>query len=153
MKVEDIMTREVVSVNPETGIAEVAEILFNQRFHGVPVLDNNKIVGILTETDFFTKDEANIFLPSYISFLKENEVVDKLPKEKKEKVAKLFDVKAKDIMSSNCITVKKDMEIEDLINFCKETKLTTLPVVDENGFLVGIVTLADIIGLVKPQRI
>jgi predicted transcriptional regulator len=152
MKVEDIMTKEVVSVGPETGIAEVAGILFSQRFHGVPVLENNKIVGILTETDFFTKDEANIFLPSYISFLKENKVVDNLPKDKKEKVTRLFNVKAKDIMSTNCTTVRKDMEVEDLISFYKKTKLTTLPVVDENGLLAGIVTVTDIIGLVNPQR-
>lgn len=149
MKVEDIMTKDVVSVGPETGISEVAEILSSRRFHGVPVVENNKILGILTETDFFTKDKANIFLPSYIDFLKGTEVIDNLPREKRQKVEKLFGVKAKDIMTADCITVKKDMELGDLIDFYKKTKLTTVPVVDENGCLIGIVTLADVIELIK----
>jgi len=70
------MTKNVSFVSPDTKITDVAEIMFKNRFHGLPVLDNDKIVGIITETDFFTKDAANLYLPSYISFLKENKIAD-----------------------------------------------------------------------------
>src|SRR5665647_434384 len=145
-RVSDIMTKKVISVTSETKITEVAEILFKNRFHGVPVLDEGKIVGIITETDFFTKDAANLFLPSYIAFLKENQIVEELPEEKKDEVEKLLNVKAKDIMSPNCVSILQDMDLNALLEFFKATKFYTFPVIDEKESLVGIVTQSDIVG-------
>lgn len=151
MKVKDIMTKDVVFVSPEISIASVAEILFKNRFHGVPVVDEGKIIGIITEDDFFTKDSRNLFLPSYINFLQETRIADALTKEKQDKLERLMESKARDIMSENCVTILEDMDIRDLLNFFRETKFTTLPVVNEKDALVGIVTLADILGLVNMQ--
>jgi CBS domain-containing protein len=152
-KVSDIMSEKVVFVTPETKITEVAKILFKNRYHGLPVLENGKIVGIITETDFFTKDAANLYLPSYISFLKENQIVESLPREIKENVSMLLNAKAKDIMTPNCVSILKDMDLHALLEFFKVTKFYTLPVIDETESLVGIVTQSDIIGLLKGQEI
>jgi CBS-domain-containing membrane protein len=152
-RVADIMSKEVVTVAPDTKIAEVAEILFKNRFHGVPVLEDGKIVGIITETDFFTKDVANLFLPSYITFLKENRIVDELPADKKEEVRKLLNIRARDIMSPNCVSILKDMDLNALLEFFKSTKFYTLPVVDETEAMVGIVTQSDVVGLIKGKEL
>jgi len=149
MKVEDIMQKNVIWVTPETTIAEVATILFENRFHGVPVMENDKIAGIITESDFFLKDPANLFLPTYIDVLKNTAITGDLSKEKKQEIDKFFQTKAKDIMTKKCMTVSNFMKLEDLLIFFKETKFTTLPVVDESEKLAGIVTLSDIIGLIK----
>lgn len=151
MIVRDVMTKNVVTVNPETKVTEVAETLFKNRFHGVPVVEGNEIVGIITETDFFTKGTESFFLPSYIKFLEKSVNTEKLNDFQKEKVKKLFDSKAEDIMSRNCVTIMADMRLDDLLEFFKTTKFTTLPVADEKNSLVGIVTLTDILGLIKTQ--
>jgi CBS domain-containing protein len=150
MKVEDIMTKNVVSVTPETKITEVANILFKNRFHGVPVVDSdNKVAGIVTEGDFFARDSSNTFLPSYINFLKESKVNNDISKDKKEKIDKLLNAQVKEIMNVNCTTILKDMGLHDLMEFFKTTRYNTLPVVDQSDKLIGIVTLADVISLIK----
>lgn len=147
------MSENVVFVAPETKITEVAEILFKNRYHGLPVLEHGKIVGIITETDFFTKDMANLHLPSYISFLQENRIVEGLPKEIESSVRALLNIRAKDIMTPNCVSILRDMDLHALLEFFKVTKFYTLPVIDETESLVGIVTQSDIIGLLKGQEI
>jgi len=64
-------------------------------------------------------------------------------------VKKLLDAKVEDIMSRNCVTVMADMRVEDVMEFFKTTKFSTFPVTDEKNLLIGIVTLADILGSIK----
>lgn len=49
--IEQVMAKNLISVNPSTSIKEVAEILSKREFHALPVVDNNKLVGIVTTTD------------------------------------------------------------------------------------------------------
>lgn len=149
MLVKDIMTKKVVSVERRTKISELTNIMFENRLHGIPVVEDKKVVGIITESDFFTKDSGYIFLPSYISFLKQFRVSGEMPEKMQTEVERLFDATAEDIMSSKCVTVIQDMKLSDLLEFFKTTELATFPVVDENNDMVGIVALADMIKFVK----
>ena len=49
--IEQVMTKNLVSVNSDTTIKEVAEILADNEFHALPVVDDNQLVGIVTTTD------------------------------------------------------------------------------------------------------
>lgn len=153
MKIRDIMVTDVIYVSPKTSISEVADILFRNRFHGVPVAEKGKLVGIITEDDFFLKNYDDMYLPSYIRFIKENKVVENLPEDTKNKIEKLLGVKAKDIMTNNCLVAHPDMEIPELMKLVKETKFTTFPITDSQNNLIGIVTLADILGTVRQGSI
>lgn len=51
LTVKEIMTKKVIAVTPETPIAEAARLLLNRRIGALPVLKNEKVVGIITETD------------------------------------------------------------------------------------------------------
>jgi acetoin utilization protein AcuB len=146
--VGDIMTKDVVSVGPETKITEVANLLFANRFHGVPVIENGKPIGIITEKDFFTK-QGQVYLPYYIEFLQKNVSIEDMPMERKIEIEQLINTLAKDIMTKDCVTIIKDMKVSDLIEFFKVTHFGTLPVTDESGKMVGIVTLADILNLLR----
>jgi acetoin utilization protein AcuB len=53
VKVEKIMTRDVVTVNDDTPIEEAARIMADGNFSGLPVMHANKLVGLITETDLF----------------------------------------------------------------------------------------------------
>jgi acetoin utilization protein AcuB len=149
MKVKDIMTPNPIVVGMDTKISEIANIIFKNRFHAVPVVEKERVVGIITEGDFFTKDSSFLFLPSYIDFISNTQIAGALTKDKQEKINKLLNISAKDIMTKECVSILEDMEIEDLLNFFRETKYTTLPVIDSFDKLVGIITLVDILGLIK----
>ncbi len=49
--IEQVMAKNLISVESTTTIKEVAEILSKQEFHALPVIDNNELVGIVTTTD------------------------------------------------------------------------------------------------------
>lgn len=49
--VEQVMTKKLVSVNPETNIKDVAEILAEREFHALPIVEGDLLVGIVTTTD------------------------------------------------------------------------------------------------------
>ena len=148
MLVKDAMTKAVIIVTPQTKITEVAKILHENSIHGLPVVDNGKLVGIITETDFFTKGENDIYLPSYVAFLKNINATEDVSEKYEKDLAKLIDAKAEDIMSNDCITLFPDSDIRAMLALIREARLHSIPVVDENEELVGIITVADIIKLI-----
>jgi acetoin utilization protein AcuB len=149
MKIEDIMIRDVISVTAETPVSKVADIIFQNHFHGVPVIENEKVIGIITENDFFLKGFGDLYLPSYLKFIEENKMAENLKDGEKEKIIKLISAKAKDIMSVDCLTFDPEMDIQEMIETVKKTKFTTFPVVDGEKKLVGIVTMLDVIGTIR----
>ena len=148
MKIKEIMTKDIVTVNLDTKITDVAKMLHEKNIHGVPVVEGGKLVGIITETDFFTKNESEIYLPSYIEFLKNVNVAESGNDEKKQQFEQLLDAKAEDIMTGQCITLHPDSDVSAMFQLVKEAKLHTVPVVLEDDNLVGVVTVADIIKLI-----
>jgi CBS domain-containing protein len=147
MKIREIMTQDAISVHEDVPISEIAEIISSKRIHGVPVVDNdNKVIGIITETDFFSKDSANmVYMPSLIDFMNRGKL--NYTEEEKEVIKEVLNAKAKDIMTSKCENISPDMELEDFIKLIKEKSFNSYPVTDENGFLLGIMTIADAIKL------
>jgi len=145
MKVSDIMTKNVITANEEMSLKEAAGLLAKFRVHGLPVVDEaNKIVGIVSESDFFTKDSSNIFLPTFLAF-----VNDMKPDSSNEALSADMEKKTKiaDIMTRECFTVQPDLPVEQLIQFFKEKNFNSMPVVDGQGALIGIVSIMDIIKL------
>ena len=65
VSVKDIMSTDVVSVNPETSLVEAGKLLSEHNFDGLPVVDkNNNLLGIITEYDLVSKS-ASIHLPTF----------------------------------------------------------------------------------------
>lgn len=149
MKVQDIMTKKVIFVSADALVVDISKILIESRIHGIPVVENKKIVGIITETDFFTKGAVGLHLPTYIEFLKIKESRIFISDEDREKTSYLLNAKAADIMSFPCITVEDTADVDEFFGLLKGRKLNSVPVVDKNNELVGIVTLADVIKLIK----
>ena len=80
----------------------------------------------------------------FIDFIKEGSPEDV---EGSSDVQAVLQSTAKDIMTPECLTINREKTVHDLIAFIKENNLSTIPVVDDSGDLVGIVTVADIIKL------
>jgi len=147
MQIQDLMVKNVIVVSPTAGISEVARLLAEKRFHGLPVVENGKVIGIITETDFFTKDPPGLYLPSYIDILKKTKFKMGIGREQKKKFKELFNLQAKDIMSSPCQTILDTMPVRQAFDFFKNTHFITLPVINVKGELVGIITVSDILKL------
>jgi predicted transcriptional regulator len=69
MKVKDLMTSHVITVQPNQTLQEVAELLYQYHFTGVPVADEDGTLrGIIAERDFIASD-SKLYLPTYIKLL------------------------------------------------------------------------------------
>lgn len=145
MKVKDIMTKNVISVKPNSGIDEVVYVLRRIGHHGVPVVNDKKLVGIITKSDLFSRNSLNVYLPSYIDNLKKIKFVDKMKLAQGKKLEKLLDTKAKDLMTVNFGSINENEEAIRLIDIFKKSNYYTIPVVNDNNQLVGIVTIFDFI--------
>jgi len=146
MKVKDIMSKEVFTAQPEMNISEVTKILAENKIHGVPVVDENKkIIGIITETNFFAKVNGEPVLSQFVENVKEN----KLPDVGDLKVRDEIDAetKVKEIMTKDCVTIDPEMETEELFEVFRKRGFHTIPVADAEGILCGIVSVADLIAM------
>jgi CBS domain-containing protein len=148
MQIKDIMTKDVIAISPETLITEVADIMSKNRFHGVPVIEKGELVGIVTETDFYIRG-TNISLPSFATFLEDIDTLEVKDFEKRRFLKKVVRAKAKDIMTSLCVTVPETMNLSELLSFYQKTEYHTLPVVNDQSKMVGIVTRSDLIHLLS----
>ena len=140
---KDIMTKEIISVTPETEIAQAAKLLLTNRINGVPVInDAGELVGILCQSDLIIQ-QKNIPIPSLFTLLDGFIPLTSSKKIDKE-VEKIAATKAADAMTANPVTVSSDTGIEDVAALMVEKSYHTLPVVDA-GKLVGIVGKEDVL--------
>ena len=140
---KDIMTTDVITISPETEIAQAAKLLLSNRINGVPVVnDAGELVGILCQSDLIIQ-QKNIPIPSLFTFL-DGFIPLTSSKKLDEEVEKIAATRAGDAMTANPVTVSPDTEIEKIAALMVEKSYHTLPVVD-GGKLVGIVGKEDVL--------
>ena len=139
----DIMTQEVISISPDTEIAQAAKLLLTNRINGVPVInDAGELVGILCQSDLIIQ-QKNIPIPSLFTLLDGFIPLTSSKKLDKE-VEKIAATKVADAMTPDPVTVNSDTGIEEIAALMVEKNYHTLPVVDANK-LVGIVGKVDVL--------
>lgn len=140
------MTEEVISTKPDESIINLARLMNEKRIHAIPVLDDEgRVLGIITESDFFTKNSSNLsYLPTLIDFLKEGKTREQGMEDDAESV--IINAKAKDIMTAPCKTLSQDDNVEDFIQIVKNTGIISVPVTHSatDNRMVGIITVADL---------
>ena len=142
-KVHDVMTKEVITVNQDLAVEKLAEILWENRISGAPVVDeNDNVVGVVTESDLI--DQAKkVHIPTMISILDSVIMLEKADKIEKE-IRKMTGTTVKDICSGTLVTVNPETTLEEVATIMAEQHVHTLPVLAE-GKLVGVVGKADVI--------
>lgn len=151
MKVKEIMTTEVISVSPQTKIDEVAKIMLEHKFRGIPVVDNGIIQGMITESDFLTRDFENLHIPSLIKILEDLKVSKYFP-EKSDGLKDILSADASSIMSTDFISVGPEENVTQLVRLMREKETSPIPVIDENRKILGLVSKADILNLIGKFR-
>jgi CBS domain-containing protein len=143
LSVKDIMTKDVITVSPETGIAHAAKLLLERGFNGVPVVDGTgKLVGLLCQSDLVAQ-QKKLPVPSVFSFL-DGVISLTSMKHLEKEIQKITAMTVADAMTANPVTVGLETSIEEAGTIMVDRKFHTLPVVDE-GELVGIVGKEDVL--------
>ncbi|WP_317366319.1 CBS and ACT domain-containing protein [uncultured Tyzzerella sp.] len=128
MFIYEKMTKNVVSVKPDYSVSKAFQILTESRHSQLPVVDdNNKLTGLLTEK---LLAEVNPSKATSLSVYEINYLLSK--------------TKVCDIMRTGVFKVNQNALIEDAALIMKENHIGSLPVVDDDNNLVGIVTRVDI---------
>ncbi len=126
--VSTIMSKTLITVNPEDALTEVKKIFDQNPIHHLPVVRYTSIVGIISKTDMY------FFMQGYVQ-----DESDKFLEE-----ARLRAFKARDIMTEHLAKVDIDDSIRTVLDVFKQNRFHALPVM-EDGKLVGIVTTHDVI--------
>lgn len=146
MKVEEIMTTEVISIQRDTNIIEIAKLLWKNKIHSLPVIDNKRhLIGIVTEMDFFIKDVVSSYFPQWLELMRRIRQENVVSFKEQENLGHVIDARADDVMTAEVVTVMPDTSINKLMDIFKKTRFKTFPVVDKGKTLIGIVSLVDMI--------
>jgi len=143
LKVKDIMTKDVITIDADMPISEAANLLITRSFTGTPVMQAGKMVGIVTEADFLTRDRA-VHLPTFLQVFSQIKIFKKDEARFKEEFQRFLDTKVKDIMTTHVITVDPDTSITEVAQIFIAKRVNPIPVVKE-GNLVGIIARSDIV--------
>ena len=127
MFVANRMTANPVTVSPDTSIIDAAHIMLRKKFRRLPVVENGKLVGFLTDRDLMRVS------PSPATSLSKFEVRELLTK-----------LKVSEIMHRDAPTVRDDATIEEAALIMYQKKVDALPVLSEIGAVVGVITATDI---------
>jgi len=119
MLVKDYMTLNPRTVNPEDSAQEIVEKMKTLNYRQFPVVEDGKLVGIITETD----------------------LADALIKDK--------DVSIKDVMVTEPLTLMEDASIENASDIIRIKSFNSLPVVSETNELLGLLTVTDILDALR----
>jgi len=117
--VQEIMTKNVAVIDQNATIQQAATILRKRNIHGLVIVKGKNVIGVLTDKDIISKVVAE----------------NKSP----------LTVKVKDVMAPKVIVVKPTDSIDEATRTMFANDVSRLPVVDEKGTLVGIITIADMI--------
>lgn len=144
LQAKDIMTKKVITINKNASIGELSELLIKNKISGVPVVDSDgKLVGIATEGDIIVQN-ADLHFPRYFKLLDSVIYLESLGNFKRN-LRKYLATKVEDIMTEKVRVVKKDTPVNKVADMMVENNINRVPVVDERGSLVGIITRADIV--------
>ena len=126
MLVRDCMTKKLITIEEETPIIKAFRIMKDNNIRRLPVMRNEKLAGVITDRDL---KEAT---PSKATSLDVHEIY-----------SLLSEVKVKDIMSKDLLTIGPDESIEKAAMLMLNKKISGLPVI-EAGNLTGVITQTDI---------
>lgn len=135
MKVEDIMTKTVVTIEMDDPLSLVKEIFDNAHFHHLLVVDNKKLYGVLSDRDLL-----KTLSPSLNTAAETDKDRATLKK------------RAHQIMSRKPITLTKEASVYDAIDIFVNNKISCIPIVDDANIPVGILSWRDILKALQKKR-
>jgi CBS domain-containing protein len=142
-KVADVMTREVITVTPETPLRELASILSEKNINGVPVVDDKgNVLGVVCESDLVNQNKP-LHIPTVFVIL-DSVIPMENPWRLQKEFKRLAATTVGDIYSHPAVSISPNTDLSEVARIMSKRKFYTLPVI-EGGKLVGVVGKADVI--------
>jgi CBS-domain-containing membrane protein len=140
MKARDIMTREVITVRPETPVRDIAALMVEKHISGLPVVTaDGMVVGILSEADLMRRAETGTERRRKWWFRAFSDS-GSLARE----YAKAHGRKAHDVMSRYVVSVREDTKLRDVADILDNNRIKRVPVM-KDGAIAGIITRGDLV--------
>lgn len=146
----DIMPAGVPSVGPDASIADVLRVMVKYDVAGVAVVDNDEIVGIITESDVVAR-QADVDTPLPVPFLDAIFVVD-AGRSYPEEIRKVLAIYASQLMTAPVTSIRSIANLEQIATVMMERDVHPLPVVDENNQYIGIVSRRDLVRVIAEME-
>jgi acetoin utilization protein AcuB len=118
MLVKDLMTRNPIIVSPLEKIKNAYHILLKNKIHQVPVVEDGKLIGIVTDRDLRMALVQDLMQPN---------------------------INIGTVMTSRPLTIPEDSRLVDAASIIRKKRFNSLPVLDKDGKLVGIITTTDML--------
>jgi CBS domain-containing protein len=118
VKVKDVMHEGATWCAPDTPLQEIARIMREQDIGAVPIGENDRLVGMVTDRDIVTRAFAEGRDPGSLS--------------------------ARDVMTEGIVYCRTSEEIGDAIHLMEQKKIRRMPVIDDDKRMVGILSLGDV---------
>ena len=144
----DIMTAPVITVTPDTSVKDLAALFRDKRIGGMPVVQDGKLVGIVTEGDLMALD-ADVQYPHYFELF-DSIIYLGSQKKFKEQLEKAAAAIVDQLMTrrDKVKTIGPDEPARAAATLMSRHHFDRVPVVDENDAVVGLVTRHDIMKLI-----
>lgn len=139
MNARDIMSSPVVAISPVTPVAEIRALLLERHISGVPVLQDDEVVGIVSESDLLHRYEAEAHPGAARAWWRRWVHTSAAPRD----YVRTHGSRAADVMSRGPVAVSEDMPVADVASLMTRRHIHRLPVLRDNR-LVGIVTGSDL---------
>jgi CBS domain-containing protein len=138
LSVRDYMTRDVVTVPADASLRDVALLLVEHRISGLPVVEDGRVVGVVSESDLLTKAHGadGVEGRPFGRLLGESRATQ-------DQVAKIEATSARDAMTSPPLTIGPERPVVEAAASMNRNGVNRLPVVDD-GRLVGIISRGDL---------
>ena len=127
MLVRDWMSQTVITVNADDSMQDAAQLLKTNNIKMLPVLDQKKLVGVVTDRDIKRASASDA------SSLEIHELIYLLSK-----------IKIKDVMTPDPVTVASDATIEETAQVLLAHKISGVPVMAQDGAIAGIISQSDL---------
>ncbi|MFC1863841.1 CBS domain-containing protein [Thermodesulfobacteriota bacterium] len=148
IKAKDIMSVDPVTISSDADISQAVKILLEKGINGIPVVDDERLVGIICQSDLISQQKS-LSLPSVFTLL-DGFIPLKSTKSIDKEMQKIAAIKVSDAMTIDPVTVGLETDIEKVAGLMVDKNFHTLPVV-EKGNLVGIIGMADILKTIVPK--
>jgi CBS domain-containing protein len=147
--VTSIMTTSVITASASTEISKVARLMIEHGVTGIPIVDHGRVVGIVTEVDIVSR-QIEVDPPVFGTFL---DAIFRLPWDRSDdELRRVLATTAGELMSTPVTTVTTQASIQDVASLMFKQKVNPVPVVDDAGALVGIVSRSDIVRLMIEEQ-
>ena len=148
MKARDVMVSPVITAGENDTVRDVAKTLIAKHISAVPVVDQaGKLVGIVSEADLMHRTEAGTERPTswLLSMISGESAIA-------AEYVQSHATKVKDIMTRDVQTAHPDTPLYEIADFFEEKHIKRVPIVNEGGDLLGIVSRANIIQAIASAR-